>query len=104
MISATTNSGYCNNRVSNKGFLCVIPRINNIAAATTAIIAETNILRSLMPWYCSRKRTRKKSEMIRIENGIKLIQSSSISSFFCVAGTKANEKTSITTRMGTLKK
>ena len=104
MIKAITNSGYCNSFVSNKGFLCVSPRINKVTAATNAMMAETNILGSLIPSYCSRKSTRKKSEIIKIENGTRLIQSSSISSFFCVEGTKLNEKISITTITGTLRK
>ena len=76
------NPGYCNNLVSNNGFLCRKPLINNRDADITASIPEITILKLLMPWYCSLNNTRKKSEIIKMEKGTRLIQSSSISSFF----------------------
>ena len=60
IISATIKPGCCNNLVSNNGFLCMKPLINNMEAETTASIADSNTLKLLSPWYCSLNKTRKK--------------------------------------------
>ena len=103
IINATMKPGYCNNLVSNNGFLCTKPRVNNMQAERTASIADSNTLKLLNPWYCSLNKTRKKREMIKMEKGIRLIQSSSISSFLWATGTKAKDKIIIKTRTGTLR-
>ena len=88
MMIVIEKAGYCNNRVSNNGFLWIAPRINNTAADTQATISDTRIFGWLMPWYCCRYMKTNKIEIINMEKGIRLTQSSSISSLFSLTGTK----------------
>jgi hypothetical protein len=71
--SATIKPGYCNNLVSNNGFLCRKPLINNANADTTASMPDSNTLKLLRPWYCSLNKTKKNREIIKMEKGIRLI-------------------------------
>ena len=66
--------------------------MSSTVADTIANMPEINILGSLNPWYSSRNITTKKTAMIKTENGMRLIQSSSISSFFLFMRNKEKQE------------